>query len=209
MAEIRGVSEVSRHEFSIAYDGAELVEDVHSIDVQSLAPALLAFGKLIREANAQFNGKKSTAKVLVVSDFEHKCFNINFEVVVGVYEQIKTLLGSESVETAKKILEWLGLLGVGSGGTIGFLQYLKWKNGRKVIEAKAISDVDRSGLVEVRVEGDHNSIQVHNNVYQLSENPKALRATRDAFLPLGQDGFDTIKVREGGTGLHPVSLTPA
>ena len=164
MAEIRGVSEVSRHEFSIAYDGAELVEDVHSIDVQSLAPALLAFGKLIREANAQFNGKKSTAKVLVVSDFEHKCFNINFEVVVGVYEQIKTLLGSESVETAKKILEWLGLLGVGSGGTIGFLQYLKWKNGRKVIEAKAISDVDRSGLVEVRVEGDHKGTS-NNDVF--------------------------------------------
>ena len=54
-----GTREVSRHDFSIAYDGDLLAGSAgHSIDVQSLAPALLAFGKLIREADAEFNGKK-------------------------------------------------------------------------------------------------------------------------------------------------------
>jgi hypothetical protein len=103
-----GKHEVSRHEFSVAYDGKARGPEDHAIDVQALAPALLAFGKLIREANTEFNGKKSTAKVLVVSDFEHKCFNINFEVVLGLYEQAKTLLGIEGVKTAKEVLEWLG-----------------------------------------------------------------------------------------------------
>lgn len=194
MAQARGTPELSRQEFSVAYDGVTLPDDQHGIDVQALSPALLAFGKLIREANAQANGKRATSKVLVVSDFEHKCFNINFEVLISFYEQAKTLLGSEPVETAKKILEWLGLLGMGGGGTFGYLQYLKWKNGRKVVETKTVSDVDRSGMVEVRVEGEHNSVQVHNHVYQLSENPRALRATRDAFLPLGRDGYDTLRV---------------
>ena len=55
-------------------------------------------GRLIREANTQFNGKESTAKVLVVSDFEHKCFNVNFEVVLQIFEQIQTLLGDDEVE---------------------------------------------------------------------------------------------------------------
>lgn len=192
----KGPSDVSKYEFSISYDGKALAADQHSIDVQTLAPALLAFGKLIREANQEFNAKRATANVLVVSDFEHKCFNINFEVVVGIYEQVKTLLGSEPVETAKKILEWLGLIGVGSSGTIGFLQYLKWKNGRRVAEVKTLGDIDRSGMVEVKVEGENNSVQIHNHVYHLSENPRALRATRDAFLPLGDEGFDTVKVRE-------------
>jgi hypothetical protein len=191
-------AELSRHEFSIAYDGDALVEGDHSIEVEALAPALLAFGKLIREANAEFNGKKSTAKVLVVSDFEHRCFNINFEVVLSLFEQLKTLLGHETVKTAKEVLEWLGLLGAPVGvGTLSYLQYLKWKNGRKVEGAKPLSDIDRSGIVEVKVEGDSNSVQVHNHVYQLSENPRALRATRDAFLPLGQDGFDQVKMRQG------------
>ena len=112
--------EVSKHKFSIAYDGEALkTADVHSIDVQALAPALLSFGRLIREANSEFNGKRSTAKVLVVSDFEHKCFNINFEVVIGLYEQVKTLLGSEPVKSAKEVLEWLGLLGVPKSNCAG------------------------------------------------------------------------------------------
>jgi hypothetical protein len=107
-----GPAEVSRHEFSVAYDGTALVTTSdHSIDVQALAPALLAIRKLIREANSEFNGKKSTAKVLVVSDFEHKCFNINFEVVLSWYQQLQTLLGDDTVKTAKDVLEWLGLLG--------------------------------------------------------------------------------------------------
>ena len=193
-----GPHEVSKFEFSIAYDGVALAETGdHSIDVQTLAPALLAIGKLIREANAEFNGKKSTANVRVVSDFEHRCFNINFEVIVGWYAQLQTLLGSESVKTANDILEWLGLIGVPTSA-LTYLGFLKWKNGRKVIEANPLTDIDRSGVVEVRVEGDSNTIQVHNHVYHLSENPRALRATRDAFLPLGQDGFDNMKVRTGG-----------
>lgn len=201
MAEKSGPGEVSRHEFSIAYDGALAAKlGGHSIDVQSLAPALLAFGKLIREANAEFNGKKSTAKVLVVSDFEHKCFNINFEVVLHLYEQIKSLIGAEDVKTAKDVLEWLGLLGipVTGGSVLTYFGFLRWKEGRKVTEVKPLIDKDPTGIVEVKVEGDGNSVHVHNHVYQLSENPRALRATRDAFLPLGgQDGFDTVKVRQG------------
>jgi hypothetical protein len=71
-----GTSEVSKQEFSISYDGEALaIAGEHSIDVQTPAPALAAIGKLIREANSEFNGKRSTAKVLVVSDFEQKCFN--------------------------------------------------------------------------------------------------------------------------------------
>jgi hypothetical protein len=199
-----GSPEVSKHEFSIAYDGPTLAtSDVHSIDVQALAPALLAFGKLIREANAEFNGKKSTAKVLVVSDFEHKCFNINFEVVLSLYEQLKTLLASEPVKTAKDVLEWLGLLGVPTGA-LSYLGYLTWKNGRKV-EVTPVSDSDPTGIVVVKVNGDSNSVHVHNHIVRLSENPRALRATRDAFLPLGQDGFDNVKVRQGDAVVEEIN----
>ncbi|WP_316219398.1 hypothetical protein [Bradyrhizobium sp. SZCCHNR2026] len=197
--------DVSKYEFSIAYDGAALAtEEAHSIDVQLLAPALLAFGKLIREANAEFNGKKSTAKVRVVSDFEHKCFNINFEVVLSLIEQLKTLLGSDDTKTAKEVLQWLGLLGVPSVGTLSYLAYLRWKGGRKVADVKPLTDSDSTGVVEVTIDGDGNSVHVHNHIYNLSENPRALRATRDTFLPLGQDGFDNVKVRQGDTLIEEI-----
>jgi hypothetical protein len=97
-----------KESFAIAYSGKNRQDD-HSIDVEALAPALLAFGRLIREANAEFNGNRSRAKVLVSSEFEDRCFHIDFDVVLSYYEQIKTLLATESIKTAKDILEWIGL----------------------------------------------------------------------------------------------------
>ena len=62
MAEPEG-AQVSRQSFSVAYDGKARADD-HTIDVNTLAPALLAFGRLLKEGNLAFNGKKATAKVL-------------------------------------------------------------------------------------------------------------------------------------------------
>jgi hypothetical protein len=197
MAQIEDVP-MSRQEFSVAYDGSLRADD-HSIDVRALAPALMAFGKLLREANVEFNGKKATTKVLVVSDFEHKCFNINFELIVGIVDKFKQLLGLDQTKTAKEVLEWIGLLRgpVTSGasvaaGRISYLQYLKWRKGREVEEQQ--TDVSPSGLITVIVKGDGNSVQIAPEILSLAKNPKALRATQDAFLPLGNDGFETMRV---------------
>lgn len=188
---------MSAHGFSVSYDGERAA---HSIEVETLAPALLAFGKLIREANNEFNGKRATSKVVVVSDFERKCFNINFDVLLTFFEQAKALVGSSDVVAAKDILDWLGLIGAaGSATGASFLGYLRWKRGRKVIATKPLVDADKSGLIEVHIEGDGNSVQVHQHIYQLSENPRALRATRDAFLPLGHGGFESVKFKDSDT----------
>lgn len=187
------VAEVSRQQFSVAYNGKTRAHD-HSIDVEALAPALLAFGRLMREANQEFNGKNAKAKVLVISDFEHKCFNINFELALSIYEQIKSLLGDDGVKTAKEVLEWIGLLTPASG--ISYFGYLRWKNGRKITSATELIDQKRSGNVTVRVEGDNNPIVINNNIFNLSHNPRALKATRDAFTPIGQDGFENVEVRD-------------
>lgn len=189
-------SAMSRHEFTIAYTGIGRESD-HSIDVQALAPALLAFGRLLREANTTINGKRSTAKVLVVSDFEHKCFSINFELLVSLYEQIRALISTDSAHSAKDILEWVGIIsGSTVGTTLSFFKFLQWRRGRKISQVIPLTDVDKTGIVEVHVAGDSNSVQIHNHVYKLSENPTVLRAARDAFLPLGRDGFDGIQLRD-------------
>lgn len=189
---------VDRHEFSISYAGSKK-EDVHSIDVQVLAPALLAISKLVREASKEFNqDNKLKAEILVVSHFEHKCFNINFELVLSFYEQIKTLIASDDVKSAKEILEWLGLLGLtSSGGLLTYLAYLRWKKGRKIRKKKIVKTEDGSNQLEVKVDGERNSVLITQNVFNLSENPRALRATRDAFLPLSEDGFDKVQLRRG------------
>jgi hypothetical protein len=169
--------EMSRQAFSVAYAGAGRPDD-HTMDVEA---ALLAFGKLIREGNAEFNGKRAKARVFVYSDFEHKCFNINSEALVSFGEQIKALIGDDNVKTAKEVLEWIGIVKPTVVAGLTYLGYLRWKNGRKVTETTELTDRDEAGLVRVSIEGESNSVVVHSHVYKLSENPRALRATRDAF----------------------------
>lgn len=199
MAETEGMP-MSRQEFSVAYDGSARL-DGHSIDVRTLAPALMAFGKLLREANIEFNGKKTTTKVLVVSDFEHKCFNVNFELVLGWYEQVKQLLGLDEAKTAKEVLEWVGLIKpaiVGASlaaGRMTYLQFLKWRKGREIIEEQ--TDSTPAGFISISIKGDGNKVEISPEILRLAKNPKALKATQDAFLPLGQDGFDTMRVSGG------------
>lgn len=190
-----------RQSFSVAYDGTKR-EDDHTIDAELLAPALLAISRLIREAAAEFGGKETAAQVLVVSDFEHKCFNINFELILQLYEQLKSLLGDEEVRTAKDLLEWIGI--IGSLGGISLFGFLKWRQGREIEK----SAPDESGRVTVNVKGDNNSIQVTNHVLKLSENPVALKAVRDTFSPIGKNGFDKVEVRVDGE-LETIGLTDA
>jgi hypothetical protein len=179
---------MSRQAFQVAYDGRVL--DQHSMDVQELAPALLAFGRLIRETNVQLNGNKAKVRVLVTSDFEHKCFNINFEVVQNILQQISALLETEGLKDAKDIL---AALGIGGGGGFGLFQYLKWKAGRET----EIKETTGSGDIIIETKGDGNTITVTRNVLMLSENPKIRSAVEGTLAPLGTDNVEKISFREG------------
>jgi hypothetical protein len=204
---MREEGDMSRKEFSVAYNGPDRIAD-HTIDVDLLAPALLAFGKLIREANREVNGKTTKANVLVVSDFEHKCFNINFEVALTLLEQLRTLAGTHEVKTAKGILEWLDLIGGAAAGvtsTLGFLGFLQWRKGRKIEEINEINNTDQSGSVTIKVEGDNNPITVNQHTWNLANNPRALSAARDALSPVGTDGFNKIELRDGGRTINEIS----
>jgi len=178
---------VSRQLFQVAYGGPS---DSHSMDVQDLGPALLAFGRLVREANADINGKKSTVKVIVTSDFEHKCFNINFEVVQSVVHQIATFLQSDTIKSAKEILVDLGVISGGSG--LGLLGFLKWKKEKKV---EAVTDSDKKGVVIVQI-GNGNTAEVLADAVRLAENPRIRTALEGTLAPLGADGASKVTFKE-------------
>jgi hypothetical protein len=200
MAEPEG-GVVNRQTFQVAYGNAKVdapavvAADAHTMDVQSLGPALVAFGRLIRETNAQINGNKSTVRVLVQSDFEHKCFNITFDVVHNILHQIATFLTGDEVRTAKEILEDLGVI-LGPPG-LGLLGYLKWKNSREVSEVK---DSDTKGVVIVQL-GDGNVANVTRNAIELSKNVKVRNAIEGTLKPLGIDGIESINFKEGSSSI--------
>jgi len=165
------------------------------MDVQELAPALLALGRLVRETNAELNGTRATVKVLVQSDFEHKCFNINLEVVQSILDMIADFLTSEEVKTARQILIDLGV--IGGGGGLGLFGYLKLRKGRTVTE---IRDSDRQGIVIVQF-GDGNSATVNRDAVELSKSSKIRGAIEGVLAPLGTDGIKRVSFKEGDVEL--------
>src|SRR5271165_7582691 len=119
---------MSEADFQLAYDGEALRD--HAMEVDELEPALLAVGNLCREINRVLNGDRADVSVRVRADFERKCFDIYFQLVQSIYEQVKAFLDDDRVETAKKILEWIGLLGGPSA--IGLFGFLKIRKGRPI-----------------------------------------------------------------------------
>lgn len=177
-----------KSDLQMAYDGSALQD--HYMDIDELAPALLAVGNLCKRANSLFNDDRATVNVLVQSDFERKCFLIHLQVVQTFFHQMQTVLGNEDVKTAKNILEWLGLLGVAAPNLI---DYFKNKNGRRPIK---VTKNDSEGTVTVEFEGDSNNITINQNVYKLANDKQVLSNVKSVLGPLKKEGIDTLEFRE-------------
>lgn len=170
--------EENRKRFQVAYVGDD--DSDHSMDVEALAPALLAFGKLIRAANAELNQDRARMKVLVNSEFEHKCFLINFETLQTILDQVKDFLNDEGVKKAGDVLQKIGVL----GGTVagGVFGYLKWRNGRKVESVQEAKD--SPGALIIKLEGSGHTLQIGKDVFRLAQNPSVLEAVEGTLAPI-------------------------
>ncbi len=189
------VAESSRMTFAVAYNGPSR-PDEHSIDVETLGPALVAIGRLVKEANVEFNGKATATKVVVSSDFENRCFYIQLDAIVTVLEHANALFQSDGAKTAKEVLEWIGFLN-GAKEALNFFDFLRRKRGRKAVIEESSQPSGKDNSVNVWIEGDGNTVTVQKNVFNLSTNPKALAAARDTLTPIGQNGFETFELRQG------------
>jgi hypothetical protein len=170
--------EQNRERFQVAYIGDD--DNDHSMDVETLAPALLAFGKLIRTANADLNRDRTKMKVLVDSEFEHKCFLINFETLQTILDTVKDFLNDEGVKHAADVLQKVGVTaGTTAAGLFG---YLKWRNGRKVESAVEVSN--SPGSIVIKLEGEGHTLQIGKDVFQLSQNPAILEAVEGTLAPI-------------------------
>ena len=183
--------EVTKHvRTTIRYDGPALSE--HEMDVQDLAPALLALADLIQIANQKFNGSHASMKVLVNADVEQKCFMIDISLVQTFLEQAKGLLGADSVKTAKEIAEWVDIL---AGGSAGLFQLLKFL--RNARQSDQPLQIENSGDGNVTSIGNGNTIIVPRPVFLLAQEPKAVEKAKGVVKPLEKEGYDSLAFLDG------------
>lgn len=195
--------EMAKHvRTTIRYDGPAL--SGHEMDVQDLAPALLALAEIVQIANRRFNGTETSIKVLVNADVEQRCFMIDVSLVQSFLDQAKGLLGSDHVKTAREIAEWVGLL---SGGTIGLFQLLKFLRGAQ--DSAAPLHIQADGTGNVIVTGNGNTIVVPQQVYQLAQEPKAVEKAKAVMRPLQKEGYETLAFLDGGSEIFEVNSSEA
>jgi hypothetical protein len=126
---------MNKQHFRIVYDGPALQEN--TMDVRDLAPALLAMGSVLEEANYAINGERAKVSVQVKASFQTGCFGIDLDVIQSLVNQFKDLFATHAIASAKELLDLLGIgaydaaKGVAVAGGGGLLALIKWLRGRR------------------------------------------------------------------------------
>jgi len=169
------------------------------MDVADIAPALLGISELCKIANKKFNGDKAAVKVLIDTDVEHKCFQLDLHIFHSLWETTKQFLGKDDVTSAKDLIEWICM--GGAAGIFSFFQLLKWIKGRKITSAK-MEIHDGRDVVRITVQGDNNSLNVtlaHPQALELLRDPKAVENAKKLVSPLTRDGYESFEFEDSET----------
>jgi hypothetical protein len=183
---------VSTAELSISYDGEILRTGL--MDVQELAPALLASGTLIQKANRLVNGETTHVSLKVKSDFRRGSFLVDFIVDQSLLEQAKNfLLAHPGIKDARTILEMLFFwVGIPASAGASFFKLIKFLRNRK---PDSVVFQEKHDTVMLAL-GDQR-ITVNKNIYNMYQDPEARRAASTLVAPLNTEGIETLEIRRG------------
>lgn len=190
------MEDMSRASFTIAYDGEALRD--HSMDVQTLAPALMGFGTLMDAANRVVNGDESKIK-LQIKALEGGSFQIVFEIVETFYRQIRDILTGPDATAAANLITFLGFT---SGVAWNLLRLLKEFHGKN---PDKISKLDPDTL---RLQFGDQTIEVPVQVVRLFQDVSVRTAVEKVISdPLKSKGIDSFYVRDRKTGEEVINVS--
>lgn len=182
---------MSHTAFQIIYDGPALEDS--TMDVRDLAPALLALGDVIEQANGVINDKKAVITLKVRASFKTGCFGIEFDVAQTLLEQTKSLFTASGIADAKDIVDYIGFACSPALGLVGFM---KWLKGRKITHVEHVDG--HKSIIKVNDE----STEVDDLVIALYRDIALRKALAKAVTEqLDKDGIDSVAFR---VGIEPI-----
>lgn len=178
--------------FKISYDGPALAG--HEMNVRDFAPALLAIGDLLDEANLALNGSK-TKVVVNIKATEAGSIDVLLSVVQDIFTQAQTLFSGEGINAflnAKELL--FTLLGIG-GGSTGVVNIILWLKNRPI---KNITRIE-VGKFKITV-ADGDTRVVTENEIRLFGMIK-IRKSLEAIIktPLEKEGINKVTFSDSET----------
>ena len=163
------------------------------MDVSHLAPALLSLSEVVKAANLLANGEKAAVKILINADLEQKCFEINVELALTIWEQAKGLIDDENLSTAKEIAEWIGI----TGSSVGLFQLIKWLKGKKIVSVVDVKLENGREAVHIHVEGQADPVAISKVAYDLYSDMNIRSKAVEVLAPLREDGYDSVQFYKG------------
>lgn len=176
-------------QITIAYTGP-LVDD-GTMDVRDLGPALMALGKLVNDANKILNNDKSNIAVNVNADFQKGSFEIAFECVRTITEQLTSLFTPNV--NVDELLKYLGL--ASTLGLPNLVDLIKWGYGKIIKKVKNNND----GTVTL-IASNNDNITVHINVFNTYKTVDIRESYDELLKPTQRDGIESFEVRDYSSG---------
>lgn len=186
---------MSEANLTLVFDGASV--DNGEIDVQDLAPALLAMGELIQAANYEINGQKAQISLKVKATAEGS-FEVDLTLVQSLMESAKVLFhfseeNKDGIAAANDLVDLLfkivgGTVGATAtigGGLFALIKYLKSRKPDKIEES--------GSNVHVHI-GDNYFITSPQTI-QLAESVSVREQAKRSIAALSKSGIDKIKVK--------------
>ena len=176
-----------KEEFQIIYDGSAL--ENNEMDIRDLAPALLAVGDLLEEANKVLYGDLATVNVNVKGSFKTGCFQVDLTLAQTLASQLTTLITSQEAVAVTQILS---ITGFNALNGFGLIPFIKW------VKNRPIKKITRIGEGKSTVEIDDEKKEVEDKVIDLYRNIKARKSVETIiFQPLQKPGVDEFAVKHG------------
>ncbi len=193
---------------TIRYDGPALVE--HEMDVQDLAPALLALAEIAKIANQKFNGDRASIKIMVNADTEQKCFQLDLSLVQSWMDQASLFLGKDNVKTAGQLATIIGLAGPPATGLFWLFKKLYGADKAEGDNSEiSFTASDSTGLTIINIVGSDNHLTVQNETAVLAQDPKVLQHVKTVLDPLKLPGYRDFSIRQGDEPLVQINSQEA
>lgn len=175
--------------FHVKYDGPALAS--HEMDVKDLAPALLAIGELLEEANQVVNDGRVAITVNIRAT-EPGSVDVVLSAAQNLVMQASSLFNSDGVNSILNIKEILLLLGLGGAGGRGVIGILKWMKGRHL---RNVTTLDTGDFKLELADGEARVVKKQEiELFRVLKIRKSLETIIRS--PLKRVGIDSVSFKE-------------
>lgn len=171
----------------IAYEGEALENG--SMDIAYLAPALMAFGRMVQRANDVMGNAYPVRLMIRADNIRVGSFDVTLEIVTTTLQEIKLFMGMADDVGLKALVEALGL---GCGTYKGLIWLIKHIGLRKVIK---VDESLPNGTVVNLTLNDNSNVVIDKRVYNFYVDREVRTHIDEVMKPLEMEGVESFQVR--------------